>query len=94
MKKSARVLLALVALFGMANCLAAGPALVAQEETACMTADGCDDCFVCCAFNHPAIPSVTTPFSPGHKISPLIEAASVSRFDSPSFSIFHPPVTV
>lgn len=94
MKKTIRLLLTLIALTGTFNCFVLEPALAFQEETVCVTPDGCDDCLVCCSFSHQLLPSSDAPFTHIHRVSVFIESNSVTRFDSPSFSIFHPPLHV
>ncbi len=94
MHRNVCFLFAFIALMGMINCFILEPALAGHEETVCMTPDGCDDCMVCCSFNHQIIPSITVPFSPIHEISLFIETDSVTHLDSPSFSIFHPPLAI
>lgn len=94
MKKGLRILFAFIALLGMANCFVLEPALAAHEESVCVSPDGCDDCLVCCSFNHQIIPVTVSGLAPMHAISPFIEINSLTRFDSPSFPIFHPPVVL
>ena len=92
MKKSIRILLALIALFGMADCFVLSPAVASHKEELCVTPEGCDDCFICCFFKHPIIISIIVPLPPMDQTSVFIETASVRLLDSPSFSIFHPPL--
>lgn len=94
MKKTIRILFSLIALAGVINCFLLEPALAFHEDAVCVSPDGCDDCLVCCSFNHQAIPLVTDPFTHAHQVSVFIEMSLFTRFDSPSFSIFHPPLPV
>ncbi len=94
MKKSFHILFALVALLGIVNCLVLEPALAFQKETVCASDDGCDDCFVCCAMNHQILPSPAIQFLPVNAVSRYIPASFSISLDSPSFSIFHPPLAL
>lgn len=92
MKKNVRVLFVLMALSGMMNCFLLEPALAAQEETVCLSDDGCDCCFVCCSFSHQILQKTVVPFNPSMNISVFIPSSIPVPQDIPASSIFHPPL--
>jgi len=92
MKKGFRSILALFVLLGIMNCFILEPALAAHEETTCLMNDGCDDCFVCCSLSHQTIPPAVIPFEPLNTLSSYVDSSSTMLLESPTFSIFHPPL--
>ncbi len=87
-----RLLLLVFALAGILNCIALQPALALQEETHCTDDTRCDDCFLCCSFHHQTILVSSMALAPEKIYSHYIAPNHPFLFDSPSFSIFHPPL--
>ena len=96
MKRPILFIFALIALAGVLNCMLIEPAFACKDEAAHSEQSGDSDCcFIHCSMHHQWVTSgSSTLFHNALSSADYIPAGNTFHHDSPSGSIFHPPLAL